>query len=127
MLCLVLFRYPIFTTLCIRCYFHYSHFTGEKSGHLERSSKLLKALLRVNGGAGTPSRAQLLTACSAACITHSTIMKTQRNEDPSRSFPFGKHSSGQYTSGSPGGFKSTPWQLIRDGKRLIAVQTFSIC
>ena len=38
-------------------------------------------------------------------------MKTQRNEEPSRTFPFGKHSSGQYTSGSPGGFKSMPMAI----------------
>lgn len=119
MLCIVLFQiYPIFMTFCTRWYFHYSHFTGEKNGDLERSSKLLEAPVRVNRGAGIPSKAQILTAYSAACIIHSTIMKTQRNEGPSRSFPFGKHSSsGQYISGSSGGFKSMPmainqgWQM----------------
>lgn len=86
-------------------YFHYSHFTGDKNGGLGRTSKLLKAPLRVNGGAGTASRAQLLTARLAASITHSTIMKTQRNEGPPKVFR--KHSLGQYTAGSPAGFKST--------------------
>lgn len=67
---------------------------------------MLKAPWRVNSGAGTISRGQLLTARSAACITHSTIMKTQRNGGPSKSFPFRKYSWRQDTSGSPGGFKS---------------------
>lgn len=66
---------------------------------------MLKAPLRVNGGTGPVSRASLLTACSAACITHSTIMKTQRNGGPSKSFPFRRHSWRQYTSGSLGGTK----------------------
>lgn len=68
--------------------------------------KLLTAPLRVNGGTGTASRAQLLTARLAASITHSTIMKTQRNKGPSKSFLFRKHSLGQYTAGSLAGFKS---------------------
>lgn len=100
------FSYPTLMTLWARCYFHYSHFTGEKNGDLGRWSKLLKALLWVKGGARTMSRAWLLTARSAAYITHSIIMKTQRNGDPSKYFLFRKHSLGHYTGGSPGGFKS---------------------
>lgn len=91
--------------LWIRCYFHYSHFTGEKNWVLGRSSKLLKAPLWVSSRTRLASRASLLTAHSAACVTHSTIMKTQRNGRPSKSFPFRRHSWRQYTSGSLGGTK----------------------
>lgn len=95
-------------TLWVRCYFHFFffHSTGEKNRSLGRSSKLLKAPLWVNDGAGTASRAQLLTAHLAACIIHSTIKKKQRNRGLSESFLFRKHSLGQYSAGSQGGFKS---------------------
>lgn len=67
---------------------------------------MLKAPVQVNSGAGTASRAQLLTARSAACVTHSTVMNTQRNEGPSQSFPLRTLSLGQYIAGSLGGIKS---------------------
>lgn len=98
----------------VRCYFHYSHDTGEKCRGLGRSSKLLRAPLQVNSGAGTASRAQLLTARSAACVTHSTVMETQRNGSPSQSFPFREHSLEQYTAGSPGGLKSIPMAINQE-------------
>lgn len=65
-----------------------------------------KAPVQVNSGAGTASRALLLTAHSAACVTHSTVMKTQRNGVPSQSFPLRMHSLRQYIAGSLGGIKS---------------------
>lgn len=67
---------------------------------------MLKAPVQVNSGAWTASRVQLLTARLAACVTHSTVIKTQRNGGSSQSFSFRKHSLGQYTAGSPGRIKS---------------------
>lgn len=78
---------------------------------------MLKAPPPVNGGTEPASRASLLTAPSAACITHFTIMKTQRNGRPSKNFPFGKDSSRQYISGSPEGMKGISMAINQKQQR----------